>query len=487
MNMKKIVCVCLVLLFLLGVFSSALGESLDSAFDKAFDKNKLSLKQEKNVRLIDEDRELVLPPAEALEALGFSGLSTEEAKALLQKAQLAVISYSPDGTHGIGFISMDRSLLPVVVSADRISMIYPTHERGVEDKYGVLDKYYQRNYFSMNSHALLGMEDVGMIWSPSGRYCCALNNERLLTMGQYEYGSPIFIDTHTGEMFMADSFDTKFSRTDIGSWLSGCFSEDEQYFYAMYYGRRFENVCTYLRYDMATFGYEELYGMDINGRPTLTQLKDGSLLALSDTRGIGITAQQLIKIAPDGRVESTAIEEMMTATQEHPLYYKRLYCSAESGWVLAPASYIDKYTSDSATIGLLRLRPEDSLNEGMDTMWMICAQTMQPEAFSKEQLSEYYASDFDRYQSDKDYLYIIDVKLSPEGRYAAVIAGAPQGRLHDEIAVMLIIRLSDMKALEAKKIDVGKLNSVTMPRNQYLLNLSDQGILYTHSGLFQVK
>ena len=485
--MKKIVCVCLVLLFLLGVFSSALGESLDSAFDKAFDKNRLSFKQVRTVRLIAEDRELVLPPAEVLEELGLAGVSTEEAKVMLRTAQLVVISYSPDGTYGVGFISMDGSVFPVAVSPDRIVMIYPTHQRGVEDKYEVLEKYYMRNCFKLNNQALLGMGDEGMIWSSSGRYCCVLNSERTLTTGQAECGSPIFIDTHTGEMFMVDSFNTKFSGDDAGHWLSGCFSEDEQYFYAMYYGRRFENICTFLRYDMATFGYEELCGMAINGRPTLTQLKDGSILALSDTRGIGRTAQQIIKIAPDGTVEAAAIEEMMNATQEHPLYYKRLYCSAESGWALAPASFVNKSVSDSAVIGLLRLRPEDGLSEGMDTLWMICAQTLQPEAFSKEQLSEYYASDFDRYWSDKDYLYIVDVKLSPEGRYAAVIAGAPQGRLHDEIAVMLIIRLSDMKALEAKKIDIGKLNSVIMPRNQYLLNLSDQGILYTHSGLFQVK
>ena len=138
--MKKILCVGLVLLFLLGVFSSALGESLDSAFDKAFDKNKLSFKQVKNVRLLAENRELVLPPAEVLEELGFAGVSTEEAKAMLRTAQLVVISYSPDGTYGVGFISMDGSVFAVAVSPDRIVMIYTTHERGVEDKKEVREK-----------------------------------------------------------------------------------------------------------------------------------------------------------------------------------------------------------------------------------------------------------------------------------------------------------------------------------------------------------
>ena len=133
--MKKMVCVCLVLLFLLGVFSSALGESLDSAFDKAFDKNRLSFKQVRTVRLIAEDRELVLPPAEVLEELGFAGVSTEEAKVMLRTAQLVVISYSPDGTYGVGFISMDGSVFPVAVSSDRIVMIYPTHQRGVDFTY----------------------------------------------------------------------------------------------------------------------------------------------------------------------------------------------------------------------------------------------------------------------------------------------------------------------------------------------------------------
>ena len=484
--MKKSICICLVLLFLLGVFSSALGGSLDSALDSAFETGKLSLIQAENPQPVPENCEIVLPPVETLEALGFSGISMEDVYATLKQAQLAIASYSPDGTHGVGFLLIDKSMFHVAVTPGRIAMIYPTHERGVEDKYGVLEKQYYRNFMTMNVNAMLGLGDEGMIWSPSGRYCCALDSERFFIQGKNEYCSPILVDTHSGEMFMADSFDTKLIGADAGGWVSGCFSEDEQSFYAMFYGRRFEDRCTFLRYDLSTFSYEVLYGMEVNGRPTLTQLSDGSIFTLEDTYRIGKTAQQLIKIYPDGATETVSIDRMMNVIQEHPFYYKRLYCSAGSGWALMPATLFYQNANDSAAVGLLRLCPENSLSEGAETLWMISAQTMQPEPFSEEQLKEYYASDFDRYWSDKDYLFIFDVKLSPEGRYAAVIAGAPKGRLHDDMIVMLIIRLSDMKALTVEGIDIGKYNSIAIARNQYLLNLSDAGILYMHAGLFQV-
>lgn len=478
--MKKWLSMWLVLLICIGLLSSAFGESLDSALDRAFETGKISLVQAENPQPVPENCEIVLPPAEVLETMGFSGISMEETYALLRQTQLGMVSYSPDGTHGVGFLIIDESVLPVAVSPDRIAMIYPAKGRGVEDQYGVLERQYLRNFFTIKTYALFGMGDEGMIWSPSGRYCCTLNNGRAMVMGDLEYGSPIFIDTHTGEMFMADSFDTKFSSNEAGFWVSGYFSEDEQYFYAMYFGNRFENRCTFLRYDMATFSYEVLYGMEVNGRPALAQLKDESILSLGD-RYISWTAQQLIKISPDGTVDSVSIDELMNITEKLDLYYKCLYYSPASGFALMLA------TSTDDPIGLLRLRPEDSLTEGLDTLWMICAQTMQPEAFSKEQLNKYFASDFDRYWADKDYLFIIDVKLSPEGRYAAVLAGAVRGRLHDDISTLLIVRLSDMKALPAEGIDVGKYISIAAARDRYLLNLSDEGILYLREGLFQVS
>ena len=479
--MKKRVCICLVLLLILEICIPAFGESLDSALDKAFEKGRLVFEQVELPLPVPESCELVLPPAEVLEDLGLSGISAEELNALLRQAQLTVINYSPDGTHGVGFLVSGDSFLPAAVSPGRIAVIYPTHERGVDDQFSMLEKYYHMIYLQRNTYTPLGMGENGMIWSPSGRYCCSLYFDGLFKMNKGEYCSPIFTDTHTGEMFMADSFNPSMFKGDAGSWVCGCFSDDEQYFYAMYYGHRSEHLCTLLRYDLATFEYEELYGMDINGYPTLTQLKDGSILTFSDTRKIGTTAQQLIKVYPDGANESFPIEEMMKVTQDYSLYYRRLYCSAESGWAVMPASLIGK-TSGETTLGFLRFRPEESLSDRTKILWMICAQTLQPESFSKEKLAEYYASEFDRYWADKDYLFIYDIKLSPEGRYAAVIAGSPEGRLHDQITVMLIIRLSDLKTLIAGGIDVGNVSSLAVRRNKYLLNLSNEGVLCMSAG-----
>ncbi|MCR4622822.1 MAG: hypothetical protein K5663_12155 [Clostridiales bacterium] len=479
--MKKRVCICLILLLFLEVFIPAFGESLDSALDKAFEKGRLSFERIENPMPVPESCEFSLPPAEVLEAWGLSGISAEEVSAMLRQAQLTVINYSPDGTHGVGYLVSGDSFLPAAVSQGRIAIIYPTHERGVDDQFNILEKYYQQSCLQRNTYTPFGMGEEGTIWSPSGRYCCSLYSDGLFKMGKGDSCSPIFTDTHTGEMFLADSFNPSLFKGDAGSWVCGCFSDDEQYFYAMYYGHRFEHLCTLVRYDLATLEYEELYGMDINGYPTLTQLKDGTLLTFSDTRQIGTAAQQLIKVYPGGATESSPIDELMRISQDYALYYRRLYCSGESGWAVMPASLTGKTAGETA-LGFLRFRPEESLSERTDVLWMICAQTLQPESFSKEKLAEYYASEFDRYWADKDYLFIYDIKLSPEGRYAAVIAGSPEGRLHDQITVMLIIRLSDLKTLVAGGIDVGNVSSLAVRRNKYLLNLSDEGVLCMSDG-----
>ena len=478
---------CLSLLLVYFLIPIALADGQDDQLDIAFENGKILIREAAFQYPDPEKCEIILPSPEALQAFGLSGVSKEEVRSLI--LGVAVISYSPDGTHGVGMAGLNGSdALPVAVSPNRIAFIFPTEARGVSGQSDMLFTLYSRAYLHPDPRALLGIGSEGVIWSPSGRYYCILNSNMLFTLMQVDFCSPVIVDTHTGEMFAMDSFTKKFNDENYGGWITGCFSEDESSFIGLYSGRRYESKYALVRYDLEKAESEIICDLNVNCRSSLALLQSGDYFALLDTNNVWKSPQSLARISRSGTVDTVALTFFQDSDRMR-LYMRYADYSVDSGWALLRGDlYIQNDTTkktDTAPIALMRLWMDESLSEGTDTLWMISAQTLQPVPLSQIEITEYYANDFDRYWSGIDYLNVFDVKLSPSGRYAAVLAGAPDGLNHDEIAVLLIVRLSDMKALPVENFSLD-YKTLRYRTDTNLLNWSEAGLFCLVSGFHQL-
>ena len=166
-------------------------------------------------------------------------------------------------------------------------------------------------------------------------------------------------------------------------------------------------------------------------------------------------------------------------------YANRLYYSAESGWMLIRGKC--GVRQQPGVTPLLRIRPDGDASEGLETGWLLnwLEGSMEPLDLGTL-LTESGEPSEDALQAlEGRCAYLMDVKLSPDGRYAALEA------VKDQEVGIFILRLEDMAVLPAEGIEtsfemtLGALNG-GMPA----LDWSEAGLLVfneTGAALWQVK
>lgn len=474
--MKKLISILLMLALLCGATALAEG-GCDGALDAAFEKGEVAFAPA-DVKLPDiASCEIVMPPDALWQYLGLGSVSEAQLRAMLSQAELAVFSYAPDGETGVGLVGDGSGGLPVAITPERIVVICPTEERGVYSEYGMPMRVYQNLFMQYKPERPLGMGDEGVIWSPGGRYLCVLNSTVLFQQMRAEYGTPAIIDTQTGEMFALDSFGEKPMAGGYGFWITGCFAGDESAFYALAYTDRYDDRYSVVRYDLQTCEATPCGGFENNGLPTLSMLSDGSVFALIDIRKMD-EPQVVARVSQDGSIEKL---EMCIAGECWRYRARRAVCSADSGWALLRGVFdIASEQASLAVSGLQRLRASGDLSDGADAVWVLSADTRQFEAVEASQLPDDEAGWTDFKQQ---HMQILDVKLSPEGRYAAVLA-AGNGE-----AALLIARLEDMVVLPAEGVDPGDFQSLAMRADKGMpyMEWSEAGLLTMSGGLWQPK
>lgn len=479
--MNKLLSMLIALALLLTLAVAALAEGCDDALDAAFDAGSLAFVKADD-RMPDPDScEIVMPPDELWHFSGIEPMNEAQIRAAFKQGNVAVCSYAPDGESGIGLLAVGEAALPFALSPGRLAIIWPNEARGVYDQYGLLGTVYERFYLYRDQSAgPFAMGEQGAIWSSGGRYCCVMNGMRVLQQMRVEYGAPLILDTQTGELFALDSFNSNLMSADGGCWIDGCFAADESAFYAMVISARYDKSYTLVRYDLETYEAAPCASFDVNSRPAMARLEDGSMFALLDAKRQD-EPQTLAHIVPDGSVET---REFMLADENWRLRAVSACGSADSGWALLRGAFILREIDGEGYFGIVRLHPGDDLSDGADTIWALSTDTQQFEVLGEEQLSGTMVDWMSTFIPG--HMQILDVTLSPGGRYAAVFAAMTAARQGE--TALLIVRLSDMAVLPAQGVDIGTGEAwVTRAnRGRALMSWSEAGLLLTTTGLWQL-
>lgn len=428
---------------------------------------------------------------------------------MLAHGELVVISCSPDGKRGVGYLSTEEHIAPVVVTEDSVSVVYPSPDRGVEDIYGKERTYYRMYWLSYNRSSPLGTGPDGMIWSPGGRYCCGMNAAAAGNSRQFVLGMPVIVDTETGEMFLLDAYSNKIF-TDGGYLAGGAFSEDERYFFGAFCGSMdfmpdSDSRYAVVRYDLATCEAELVTGSDCPV-VSVAALPGGQLLLLY---------QKFSKewdSLPDLAVVSgnDCTDGIVTAFLDQVANYRLTAFPASGASVLlvfqhaslkgvagrgegTGSQYIPRFCVDSLGI----LQPDRSLAESLDSVWVIFGNIWAPKAvredasaFRSWQTAEelFMSADaniIDYYQGKVDVPWMIwETEFSPDGRYLAILASTGQANPDSNDARLLILRLSDMQLIPAYGVPLDwEKNKMYISRNQMrIMNWTAAGMIWNVDG-----
>ena len=428
---------------------------------------------------------------------------------MLAQGELVVISYSPDGKRGVGYLGTEEHAAPVVVTEDSVSVVYPSPDRGVEDTYGKERTYYRMYWLSYNHNCPLGTGPDGMIWSPGGRYCCGMNVAAAETSRQFVLGMPVIVDTETGEMFLLDAYSNNVF-TDGGYLAGGAFSEDERYFFGAFCGSMdfmpdSDSRYAVVRYDLATCEAELVTGSDCPV-VSVAALPGGQLLLLYQKYG---KEQDSL---PDLAVVSgnDCTDRIVTAFLDQVANY-RLTTFPASGTGVLQAFRHDSlravpgggegtgslYTPRFCVDCLGILQPDRSLAENLDSVWVIFGNIWAPQAvredasaFRSWQTAEELfmsadASLIDYYRGNVDVPWMIwETEFSPDGRYLAILASTQQANPDEKDARLLILRLSDMQLIPAYGIPLDwEKNKMYISRSQTrIMDWTAAGMIWNVDG-----
>lgn len=176
------------------------------------------------------------------------------------------LSVSPDGKTEL-CVKAERLYIR---HGDSVTPVTMNERRGVADIYGHLAVLYD-----LGVHALGG---EGAIWSPDGRYITLVNHQ--YTMMRYDaLYDPVLIDTRTGEMFLAATYN--FDVETLGTLQTGAvFSADGRYLFVLLYGFSDDSYEQQLvRINLQTLAQERLVASDYwMCAPGFYEMADGSLV-----------------------------------------------------------------------------------------------------------------------------------------------------------------------------------------------------------------
>ena len=413
--------------------------------------------------------ELVIPDI-IWNTLAASGVDETRLRALIKQGTITPVSFSPDGACLAAILDVDIGSTPVVISGERMALIYPTESRGVEDIYGNLQKTYDS--WIANPRRPMGAGDEGFIWSPGGHYFCVPNVNTMLVNMQFARVNPIVVDTWTGEMFLVDTYSDKIFDDSNGAMITGCFSEDERYFYELFYGTGYSTRTMLLRYDLETFEVQPLAGLETNGYPALSMLRDGRMLTISDTMQRD-KFQGLAVMSPEGGLEITPMPVPLRAW-----YANRTYYSAKSGWLLVRGR--TQGSASTMLTAIQRVQPDSDPARELNAAWALNWDegVMDPLDLTKLDPESSALDEDDLIEALAPYAILLDVKLSPDGRYAAMLA------VKDNEAQVYIARLKDMALLPAGDIEVDTSVLVgAASGGAPLLSWSEAGLLVFANGV----
>ena len=349
-----------------------------------------------------------------------------------------VISVSPSGQSAL-LVSGDEML---ALNGATIAALCPSETAGVADEYGNL----QHILHAMGR--MLGNE--GVTWSHDGRYAVITSINRVL-MNMQLIIDPVLIDTVTGELIITATYPQKIMEENAGAMTAACFSADDRYLYYAFYGNMGEHRYSLLRCDLATCETELLYNGEADIYfPQLRELRDGSFIILSDTRysqeSMGVACLSEGGAASAFWAKAGSLSERTDTGKGWRASVKRFDLPLEkwrvrsmeyaptSGWAVLIGTY------NSLGYALQRFCPDEDF-DGIDQRWLLRADTLElvPMEGAPEDL--FIQTDGSASGLSEEYLPLLAVRLSPDGRYALMQVGRV-----NQIS-LLLVRLEDMKTV----------------------------------------
>ncbi len=434
-------------------------QDYDSRIDAAFAAGKFVLK-EAELPKPDPDACVILMPPEDGQ---FAYPDEAEIREALRTGKLTVLAYSPDGKTAVAYVIPDgsKAQFPLIISGDQVRMIYPSASRGAGNADGGLYKYYSDFYGRFDpgvgnpvSAYPLGIDYHGLVWSPDGRYYYAQN---------YQYNflnskSVHFIcDTQTGELVSLDSFTSEtWEDGNFGILHGGCFSPDGQYFYAALMSRKYGDDAQnkIVRYDLNTWEATRLASLE-SLVAAMEAFRNGDVMVL-EWQNRSTESERIVRIRPDGSVTAH------TYPQPAYIWYGReIVYSPKSGWAVirGDSQLSGQYsTSPISGLGIQPFMPESAEKPDMESALFVDNETREL----------VYAPIMERFYADggteagprrREYngmaFQILDLDLSPDGRYAAMLVFRFDRRFGNGSELyLMIVRLEDRACLVAEGLDI---------------------------------
>ncbi len=495
----------------------------DDRLDALFDSGKAELAKAE-IPLPDFSTcEIVMPPDSFWDL--FVNRYTEADVRELLKSGFRTATLSPDGKTAVGRVKvMETKTVTVgkrtaekevencflaVISEGKVTILYPTDQRGRGD----LAEYVRQDYMKIVSErpeaSANALDFTGFIWSPDGRYFCPLSaiaaQRKMATVSEQAavrrlggsapaseeeealstvVAAYAMADIRTGELFALDALSIGVPGNEL--WLNGFFSEDGQSFYVFAYDRKDsgsqEMEWRVDRFDMNTLE-ETVYlsGLPVSTSPVpgMTLLKDGRVFGatLSVTRD-GIHPPALVRFGAESLMEAATLDSLCDEHLQAQTEYT--VGSSKSGRGLALVSYFRQRRVDIPS-GLIRVQMDGDFAAEKDTLWVLPSQTRQLEPVTGAQALEANLAWAESAEKgvlgySGNYLIIYQVKISPDGRYAILLAEDMNGDV-----TALLTRLSDMKSIpvESPELCSGSDLSHTVTYGRHLLDWTEAGILIT--------
>ncbi len=470
----------------------------DQALDKAFAAGKAVFAETAVPLPNPETCEIVMPPDSFWETYGYDNPGEEALRSALADGELKISSYAPDGSRAAGYLGN----YPVIVSEGKVLLIHPEETRGVEDRYYTLklftrtlygSEYARPNGKTYKVRGTFCASPKGMIWSPDSRYLAMVYVSGSSSIQRPDFKYPVLTDTRTGGFFCIDSFSQNLKDPEtFGEWNDGCFSGDGLYFYAL--GREAEsNRYKFLRYDLATFEKTVIAATDEGQTAyplsqSLTAGPDGSVNLVTYLAESGSDPVQHYALLHAGADGVLSAQPLLMGQPIAYLIPRDIAASARSGdalilYISTDSGYLDgsRYVLpfSQALVHARMGEPGDEAN----TAWLIRSDSLAVEAVPSAGLKDLHMSvDSDEYRALRSrYMSLRCVAMSPDGKYAAVLADYPDSKNE---AVLLLIRLEDMKTLPVESELLKEAGDyVRRYGNQLSVKWTDEGLLVDQLGL----
>ncbi len=313
--------------------------------------------------------------------------------------------FSPDGGKAL---CMDKQIA-YVAEGKTITIISYSHERSVQDEYGQYAAFAK-----LTPDRWVGAE--GVVWSPDGRYAVLTNFAEVFFRARFVYGLYI-IDTVTGELFCADTYPTKL-KEKWGAVMQACFGPAGRQLYYVLYGSAYGDAPVSLMcYDVETGQKQRLLACQKRSAyPMLQMGGSGSLMNLADSPNASEPLGLNVYTQRDGVWSMKTYALPQTSRIAYPIYFD----AGPAGFGVLLDRILPANQGKSVTMaGQVRL--EDGY-PGLGEFLLIDSPDA-PYATRISLLSYGDGSLLDGRLAEGTLWQCLNIKLSPDGRYALLLVG----------------------------------------------------------------